>query len=258
MAKLAVLFATFALFLFLANATIHTTITVDNEDENPWGRPQGSCQQQIKDQDYLNHCQKFMEEQCSGGRCYNVRSSKHLDSCCEQLEQLDRQCRCQGLKQAFTQGQTGTQEMREMQQMTEQIMEKCNMEPRSCDFPYHTKITLNTEENPRGWGTQSCSQQIQRQNFLKHCQNYMEQQCRSSSRGRGCDNPTQHLNYCCQQLEELDRQCRCPGLKQAVQKQLQGGRFGQQEQREMYEVAEKILSKCEIEPRTCNMPYVKA
>ncbi|XVF03971.1 hypothetical protein REPUB_Repub05bG0040000 [Reevesia pubescens] len=137
MAKLALLLATFALVLFLVNASIYrTTITVDNDDESPGS--QSSCQQQIKKQNYLKHCQKYMEEKCSS---YNP-NSQHLDSCCEQLEKLDRQCRCPGLKQAVQQqmqeqeqqGQMGSEEMQEMYEVAEKIMKKCDMKPRRCEM----------------------------------------------------------------------------------------------------------------------------
>ncbi|OMO96229.1 hypothetical protein COLO4_15402 [Corchorus olitorius] len=176
MAKLAVLLTTLALFLFLANASIRTAITVENDDENPWGHQEGSCQQQIMKQDYLKHCQNYMEEQCSGGRCdYN---RERINSCCQQLQKLDRQCRCTGLKQAMQQQMGGDmgKVMHEMQQMAESVLSKCNMEPRKCDTPY---------ENP--WGTKTktggCSRQIEQQDYLRHCQKYMEGQCSCSCSG---------------------------------------------------------------------------
>ncbi|KAK8622955.1 hypothetical protein V6N13_117852 [Hibiscus sabdariffa] len=100
MAKVAVYLATFALILFVAHASI-TTVTVD--EENPWGRPkrpETGCQEQIRRVDHLQACQKYLdEEQCSGSRCrYNRRWN--LYSCCQQLEMLDNQYRCPGLRQA--------------------------------------------------------------------------------------------------------------------------------------------------------------
>ncbi|XVF03972.1 hypothetical protein REPUB_Repub05bG0040100 [Reevesia pubescens] len=244
MAKLAVLLATLALVLFLANASI-TTVTVDSE-ENPWGQPEDSCQQQIMKQNYLKDCQKYIEEKCSSSS-YN---SKHLDSCCEQLERLDRQCRCPGLKQAAMQqmqGEMGREEMEEMYQMADKIISKCDMEPRRCNMPYHTTIKL--EKNTRRRQESSCEQQIKKQNYLKQCQKYMEEKCSS-----GSDNTSEHLDSCCEQLEKMDRQCRCPGLKQAVQQQLQEGQMGKQEMQEMYQMPDKIMSKCEMEPRRCDNP----
>ncbi|XVE80307.1 hypothetical protein DITRI_Ditri14bG0129200 [Diplodiscus trichospermus] len=245
MAKLAIHLVIIALVLFLANASI-TTVMVDSE-ENPWGRPEGSCQEQIMKQNYLQHCQRYVEEKFSGS---SHNPSRHLDSCCEQLENLDKQCRCPGLKQAMQkqmQGEIGREEMREMHQVAEKIISKCNMEPRKCEMQPRTTITLN---NARGRKEGSCQQQIQKQNYLRHCQKYMEEQCSSRSRENTSE---KHLDSCCEQLENLDRQCRCPGLKQAMQQQMQGGVMGREEMRQMYQVAEKIMSKCEIEPGRCDM-----
>ncbi|XP_021288732.1 2S sulfur-rich seed storage protein 2-like [Herrania umbratica] len=142
MAKLGLLLATLALVLFLANASVyHTTITVDSE-ENPRGREESRCQQQIKKQNYLRHCQEYMEEQSRGsGRGredYNRPGSKHLDSCCQQLEKLDATCRCPGLKRAVQQqteeGEFGREELQELYRTVDKIMNKCDVEPRRCGF----------------------------------------------------------------------------------------------------------------------------
>ncbi|XP_017979688.1 PREDICTED: 2S sulfur-rich seed storage protein 2-like [Theobroma cacao] len=80
------------------------------------------------------------------------------------------------------------------------------MEPRRCDTPSSTTITLDSEENTRGRQGTGCPQQIKKQNYLENCQKYSS-----------CDNRSKkHLDFCCQQLEKMDRQCRCPGLKQAM------------------------------------------
>ncbi|KAL4311668.1 hypothetical protein GQ457_01G005660 [Hibiscus cannabinus] len=144
MAKLAVYLATFAFILFVAHASI-TTVTVD--EENPWGRPkrtESGCQEQIRRVDHLQACQKYLdEEQCSGSRCrYNRRWN--LDSCCQQLEMLDNQCRCPGLRQAamkqMQKGEMEREEMQDMYEAAERIMSKCDMPPRRCDFASRHRI----------------------------------------------------------------------------------------------------------------------
>ncbi|XWS09857.1 hypothetical protein CRYUN_Cryun39dG0025500 [Craigia yunnanensis] len=133
--KLALLLATFALVLFLANASIYrTTITLDNVENG--GRQESSCQQQLKKQKYLKHCREYMEEQCSSSS-YN-RPDAPIEACCEQLEKLDKQCRCPGLKQAvqrqMEEGELGREEKQEMFQVAEKVMSKCEMEPRKCEM----------------------------------------------------------------------------------------------------------------------------
>ncbi|KAE8704365.1 hypothetical protein F3Y22_tig00110458pilonHSYRG00594 [Hibiscus syriacus] len=137
MAKLAVYLATFALGFFVAHVSI-TTVAVDEEDTwRPSRRSQSSCQEQIREQDHLKcSCSS------SSSRC-NRQCSRHLDSWCWQLEKLDNQCRCPGLKHAAMQqmkGQMGREEMQELFEAAEKIMSKCDMQPRRCDFPSRDRV----------------------------------------------------------------------------------------------------------------------
>ncbi|MBA0733754.1 hypothetical protein Gogos_017734 [Gossypium gossypioides] len=134
MAKLAVYLATLALILFLANASI-TSVTVESEENRD------SCEQQIRKQAHLKHCQKYMEEEWGGEGSDNIAGGD-IDSCCQQLEKMDTQCRCQGLRHATMQQmqqmqeQMGSKQMREiMQKVTKKIMSECEMEPGRCDTP---------------------------------------------------------------------------------------------------------------------------
>ncbi|MBA0848681.1 hypothetical protein Goshw_005547 [Gossypium schwendimanii] len=134
MAKLAVYLATLALILFLANASI-TSVTVESEENRD------SCEQQIRKQAHLKHCQKYMEEEWGGEGSDNIAGG-YIDSCCQQLEKMDTQCRCQGLRHATMQQmqqmqeQMGSKQMREiMQKVTKKIMSECEMEPGRCDTP---------------------------------------------------------------------------------------------------------------------------
>ncbi|XVF70542.1 hypothetical protein PTKIN_Ptkin11bG0169900 [Pterospermum kingtungense] len=134
MAKLALLLATFALVLFLTDASIYrATITTSTSESE-----ESSCEQQIKEQKNLWHCQKYLEEQTSS-RSYNrPGSSRHLDSCCEQLDDLDKKCRCPGLEVAVSkqleEGELGKEETQEMYEVAEKVMKRCEMEPRGCDL----------------------------------------------------------------------------------------------------------------------------
>ncbi|XP_012442253.1 2S sulfur-rich seed storage protein 2 [Gossypium raimondii] len=64
---------------------------------------------------------------------------------------------------------------------------------------------------------------------------------------------TQLLNSCCDQLQNLDEGSRSTGLKQAVREQLQEGQWESEEAKDMFEVAERELRKCDLEPRRCDM-----
>ncbi|OMP04493.1 hypothetical protein COLO4_09580 [Corchorus olitorius] len=120
---------------------------------------------------------------------------------------------------------------------------------------YRTSVTV--DEN-LGWSTSresSCEEEIEKRYKVWQCQLYLKEKAESPFRYKY--NPrseSRRLNSCCEQLEELDRKCRCQGLEQAAKQQLKEGQFDQQEQKEMFRVAEGILSKCQMEPRECDMP----
>ncbi|XVF34077.1 hypothetical protein REPUB_Repub18cG0025800 [Reevesia pubescens] len=79
---------------------------------------------------------------------------------------------------------------------------------------------------------------------------YMEEKCGSSH-----DNPSKHLDSCCEQLEKMDRQCTADALLCSRQCSNRCKKdMGRQEMQQMYPMAGKIMSKCEMEPRTCDMP----
>ncbi|GMJ05140.1 seed storage albumin 3 [Hibiscus trionum] len=121
-------------------------------------------------------------------------------------------------------------------------------------FVAHASITTVTvdEENP--WGRPSrtesgCQEKIRKVDHLQACQKYLEEQLGGSSRY----NKRWNLDSCCQQLEMLDNKCRCPGLRQAM-KQMEMGQMETEDMQEMYEAAERILSKCDMQPRRCDFP----
>ncbi|KAL4278673.1 hypothetical protein GQ457_03G023360 [Hibiscus cannabinus] len=125
MAKLALLVATFALVFLVVNASIY--------------RPgRSSCERQIRQEDNLRHCQKYLEEESSDSP-YN-RPGRYLDSCCQQLENLERECRCEGLQHAVRQqleeGEWEREEARELFQVAKTLLRKCPNfeEPRRCEM----------------------------------------------------------------------------------------------------------------------------
>ncbi|XP_057461315.1 2S sulfur-rich seed storage protein 2-like [Actinidia eriantha] len=118
---------------------------------------------------------------------------------------------------------------------------------------HRTTITTTVveEENP---GQQQCREQIQRQQNLRHCQMYLAQGREYYEAAMVTDpNPQQqqHLRECCQQLQKIDEECRCEGVRTAVRQQQ-----GQREREEMGQVmqkAEDLPSKCNLSPRRCQI-----
>ncbi|KAA3452976.1 2S sulfur-rich seed storage protein 2-like [Gossypium australe] len=216
MAKLALLVATFALAFFLVNASIYRTSITPDGDEQNWS--QGgwqSCQDQIWRQGYLPNCQGFVIEEAFNRP--QQHSSRYLNSCCYELQNLREDCRCEGLKHALG------QQLR-LQGVRWETPEAAYM----CEA---AETALNRKLH-----------------YLERCQWYMQQETGGSSTYN-----TQLLNSCCDQLQNLDEGCRCTGLKQAVREQLQEGQWESEEAKDMFEVAERALRKCDLEPRRCDM-----
>nr|P30233.3 RecName: Full=Sweet protein mabinlin-2; AltName: Full=Mabinlin II; Short=MAB II; Contains: RecName: Full=Sweet protein mabinlin-2 chain A; Contains: RecName: Full=Sweet protein mabinlin-2 chain B; Flags: Precursor [Capparis masaikai] len=114
MAKLIFLFATLALFVLLANASIQTTvIEVDEEEDNQLWR----CQRQFLQHQRLRACQRFIHRRAQfGGQPDELEDEVEDDNddenqprrpalrqCCNQLRQVDRPCVCPVLRQAAQQ-----------------------------------------------------------------------------------------------------------------------------------------------------------
>ena len=110
--------------------------------------------------------------------------------------------------------------------------------------------TVMEEENP---GQQQCREQIQRQQNLRHCQMYLAQ---AGSEYYDVSmvtdrNPQQHLRECCQQLQKIDEECRCEGVRTAVRQQQ--GQREQEEMRQVMQQAQDLPSKCNLSPRRCQI-----
>ncbi|KAK3024301.1 hypothetical protein RJ639_043163 [Escallonia herrerae] len=128
---------------------------------------------------------------------------------------------------------------------------------------YRTTITTTTieEENPRGGGSrQRCQEQFQQQ--LRHCQMYMRQ---GSPYDAGLAlamvvgvNPQQqqHLRECCQQLRNIDEECRCEAIRQMVRQQQMGGGSQQEQMQGMAQKAQYLPRRCNMEPQQCQIRAV--
>ncbi|MBA0820791.1 hypothetical protein Gohar_021362 [Gossypium harknessii] len=139
MAKLALLVATFSLAFFLVNASIYRTSITPDGDEEKWSRHgRQSCQDQIWRQGYLPNCQRYMNEET--GSSHHRYSSHYLNSCCDELENLREDCRCQGLKHALGQQlklqgvRWESPEAEDMCEAAETALNRCGLESRRCDI----------------------------------------------------------------------------------------------------------------------------
>ncbi|KAM7254770.1 hypothetical protein ACFE04_020011 [Oxalis oulophora] len=134
MAKLSVLAISFALLFLVATATV-TITTVEIDEANP----SRSCQQQIKGRP-LTSCEEFLKECSRSPRMMMLESesrcSQQKQDCCDEMKEMDEQCRCQGIKKMMQrqQGQMGQQQMEKMTEKAMDLPRMCRMGPGSCEM----------------------------------------------------------------------------------------------------------------------------
>ncbi|CAL1374287.1 unnamed protein product [Linum trigynum] len=147
MAKLSLAVAAFLLFLVATEATIRTTVIVD-EDVDASNQRGGGCSQEMQRFDNLRNCQEYMMEMMReqrGGRGVEMvvaaaANPMMKEQCCQDLRQMESQCTCQGLEMAMNEmmrkmaGQMEQQEMQTMWRMAENLPGKCDASPSSCQF----------------------------------------------------------------------------------------------------------------------------
>ncbi|KAJ0046044.1 hypothetical protein Pint_04239 [Pistacia integerrima] len=140
MAKLVVLLSAFALLLLVANASTYRA-TVEVEEDSSRGQ---SCQQQFEQQERFRHCQRCVQQEIQGsqGGRWNQRQ-KCFKQCCQELQEVDRRCRCQNLEQMVRhqqqQGQFRGEDVQELYETASELPSMCNISPsQGCQFrsPY--------------------------------------------------------------------------------------------------------------------------
>ncbi|WCJ37218.1 2S sulfur-rich seed storage protein 2 [Euphorbia peplus] len=151
MAKFTILAATFLAILFLVDASIYrTTVTIDETADDENYSPQ-RCREQVQMQQNLNRCQEFFMRQVMRGRIHraNDENDENDDNwdrpqqdpfraCCNQIQRMDAQCRCEGLRMAIQQqrsrGQLQGHEMMAALRAAEELPSRCGVSPRRCRF----------------------------------------------------------------------------------------------------------------------------
>nr|XP_009784996.1 PREDICTED: 2S sulfur-rich seed storage protein 2-like [Nicotiana sylvestris]XP_016506581.1 PREDICTED: 2S sulfur-rich seed storage protein 2-like [Nicotiana tabacum] len=120
----------------------------------------------------------------------------------------------------------------------------------------------STEDEHENQGSQRCQEQIQRQR-LNHCRIIMtmleNKRYMYLSRSRQyygdelsmvrdddeSNQGQQHLQQCCQELRNMDTQCRCEALRRRRRMMQERGSRGQE--------SERIMERARYLPRTCNI-----
>nr|AAL91665.1 2s albumin [Anacardium occidentale] len=134
MAKFLLLLSAFAVLLLVANASIYRAIVEVEEDS---GREQ-SCQRQFEEQQRFRNCQRYVKQEVQRGGRYNQRQES-LRECCQELQEVDRRCRCQNLEQMVRQLQQQEQikgeEVRELYETASELPRICSISPsQGCQF----------------------------------------------------------------------------------------------------------------------------
>ncbi|KAI3524363.1 hypothetical protein L1887_03017 [Cichorium endivia] len=272
MAKITLLALAFTALVAFASA--HTIITTTIEEENPVSRQQ--CSRQIQGQRF-NQCQRYLQQGQSWYEDDN-RSQQQgdLQSCCNELQNVDEQCQCEAVKEAFRQAQRmqqqqqgqqgrsyGSQHVQQLKQKAQNLPNQCNLQTRQCQvgtISITTTITEDASENRRG-SMQQC-EHVRGRRF-NQCQSYIRQQSGSygtllmsiSRQGR----QGQGLEQCCNELQNVEQECQCEAMqevyRQAQQQQgsQQRGRRGGQTQ-DVQQIVENLRDECRLQVQQCRIP----
>ncbi|XP_016453453.1 2S sulfur-rich seed storage protein 2-like [Nicotiana tabacum] len=142
MAKLSVVAALLLCLLAVASANTFTVTTTVTEDDI---ENQGSqrCQEQIQRQ-RLNYCRMYLSRsrQYYGDELSMMTDDKesnqgqeHLQQCCQELRNMDTQCRCEALRRMVTQQRGGRgQDAERMSERARYLPRMCNIQPTQCRF----------------------------------------------------------------------------------------------------------------------------
>ncbi|KAL6559195.1 hypothetical protein OROHE_006564 [Orobanche hederae] len=129
---------------------------------------------------------------------------------------------------------------------------------------YTTTVTTTTFEDEGNPGQQQqCQRQLQGRQF-RSCQRYLSSQKSGSYTEEdevvlemmGSGNPGQRqqsLKECCQQLKNVDEQCRCEAIRCTV-RQMQQKQIGESQQ--VYQKAMELPRKCNMSPQHCPIKVV--
>lgn len=160
MAKLILVFATFALFILLANASIYRAVVEFDEEDDVRDPQQGKCEKEFMQQQKLRACKQWIRNRAQQGRIgyeaddfeltldvdleddENPTPQHHqpaLKMCCNELRLVDKMCVCPTLEKAAQQvrfeGMHGQQLMKHVFQTAKNLPNICRIPAvGSCQF----------------------------------------------------------------------------------------------------------------------------
>lgn len=141
MARLTSIIAFFAVALLVADAYAHrTTITtVEVDDDNQ--RQQERCRQ-MRAHEEIGSCAQYLSQQSRyvlqmrGIDNQRRREGHAFEECCNELRNVDEECRCELLEEIAMEEQRRArgQEGRQMLQRARNLPSMCGMRPQQCYF----------------------------------------------------------------------------------------------------------------------------
>ncbi|KAF9597526.1 hypothetical protein IFM89_019440 [Coptis chinensis] len=138
MASLRIVSAVLLVLLALAEASVHRTIvTLAEVDDEANTYQSERCHRQLS-QMRMDSCRQYLQPYMilrrGGGRVHSGR----MQQCCQELEEVNQECRCEALRQMMQRMEgryEGEQQMEETVRRAQRLPNMCGMEPQYCKIP---------------------------------------------------------------------------------------------------------------------------
>ncbi|CAN0909264.1 Sweet protein mabinlin-2 [Linum grandiflorum] len=148
MAKLLITLAAALLFLVVVDASVRTTIIIDETDPNQGGRvgEQPQCQQEVLEHEMLRPCHSYMWDEVQSGGGRGGEHEELFETCCDLIRDMTPECTCMGLQAVISmmeqeveqlEGQQKQQSKRWIQQavgIAKDLPQRCRADPRQCEI----------------------------------------------------------------------------------------------------------------------------
>ncbi|XP_024980428.1 2S seed storage protein-like [Cynara cardunculus var. scolymus] len=253
MAKLIVLAFTIATLLAFASAhrtIITTTIEDDTFDINTSSR-KDQCMQHLQSQQ-LQQCQRYLQQpNQSPFGLPNPQQQQALQQCCQELRNIDEQCACKAVKQAFGEVQQQQQQQQQQagpfgSQQTQQLKQKAENLPNVCNVQTRQQCNVKT--------VKQCRNQVQQAQQFNRCQKYLEQQAGSGYLRTvvSLEKQPQEVEQCCEELRNVDVECQCEAMKEVYNQAQREQQRPQMEQ--LGRMVQNLKNECNLEVEQCQVP----
>ncbi|KAM7275447.1 hypothetical protein ACFE04_017313 [Oxalis oulophora] len=132
MVKLSILATSFALLVVIATASV-TITTIEIDEPNP-SRYSHHCQEQLPSKP-LKACREFLMD-CSRrmDSILNMSCRQQKQDCCQEMEEMDKECRCQAIMKMMHGQEMGGRQMEQMAEKAMELPRMCNMSPGRCEM----------------------------------------------------------------------------------------------------------------------------